>query len=378
MTSVPNLRLQLNGNNQLWLILIVFLVASCDLFKPVQTDSPRSTDQDDELDEVQGRRVYDPETGTYIVIENAPTEKMDTIRWRNVPVDPEQIIRSSEESFIVDEPGAGPARELGSEIIAPNVETKFLSSYNVTMMLPFLSDRFSPASEKLPANSDWALHFYSGAKMALEDLESEDISMTVSVIDGRETSMSAVQQLLRTNEDLQKAQLIIGPYRSETARLVADFAKRNNSVVFSPYTTSTEITSNNPNYVQVNPSLRSHCEAITRHARQRFNPEQIVLAQTIHQFTIRGFQLEGAGSDQEQLLAQIERPVLVAVAAGAARPDLAEVQDHKAAQFADWQLPDDLLWIEALPLTATGKVSKLTLRAQFEDYVHPDLREGRA
>lgn len=277
MTSVPNLRLQLNGNNQLWLILIVFLVASCDLFKPVQTDSPRSTDQDDELDEVQGRRVYDPETGTYIVIENAPTEKMDTIRWRNVPVDPEQIIRSSEESFIVDEPGAGPAQELGSEIIAPNVETKFLSSYNVTMMLPFLSDRFSPASEKLPANSDWALHFYSGAKMALEDLESEDISMTVSVIDGRETSMSAVQQLLRSSEDLRKAQLIIGPYRSETARLVADFAKRNNSVVFSPYTTSTEITSNNPNYVQVNPSLRSHCEAITRHARQRFNPEQIVL-----------------------------------------------------------------------------------------------------
>ena len=71
-----------------------------------------------------------------------------------------------------------------------------------------------------------------------------------------------------------------------------------------------------------------------------------------------------------------ERPVLVAVAAGQARPDLAEVQAHMAAHFAAWQLPDDLLWIEALPLTATGKVSKLTLRAQFADYVHPDLREA--
>lgn len=73
-----------------------------------------------------------------------------------------------------------------------------------------------------------------------------------------------------------------------------------------------------------------------------------------------------------------ERPVLVAVAAGEARPDLAEVQAHMAAHFAAWQMPDDLLWIEALPLTATGKVSKLTLREQFADYVHPDLREGRA
>jgi fatty-acyl-CoA synthase len=73
-----------------------------------------------------------------------------------------------------------------------------------------------------------------------------------------------------------------------------------------------------------------------------------------------------------------ERPVLVAVATGAARPDLAEVQAHMAAHFAAWQLPDDLLWIEALPLTATGKVSKLTLREQFADYVHPDLREAGA
>lgn len=71
-----------------------------------------------------------------------------------------------------------------------------------------------------------------------------------------------------------------------------------------------------------------------------------------------------------------ERPVLVAVPANDARPSLAEMQAHMAAHFAAWQLPDDLLWVEALPLTATGKVSKLTLRAQFADYLHPDLRGG--
>lgn len=73
-----------------------------------------------------------------------------------------------------------------------------------------------------------------------------------------------------------------------------------------------------------------------------------------------------------------ERPVLIAVAAGEARPTLQEVCTHMAEHFANWQLPDDLLWVEALPLTATGKVSKLTLRQHFAEYTHPDLRGDTA
>ncbi|MDF1804023.1 long-chain fatty acid--CoA ligase [Thalassovita sp.] len=69
-----------------------------------------------------------------------------------------------------------------------------------------------------------------------------------------------------------------------------------------------------------------------------------------------------------------ERPVLVAVPAGDARPSLEDIHAHMSEHFAKWQLPDDLIWAESLPLTATGKVSKLTLRKQFADYTLPDLR----
>ena len=41
---------------------------------------------------------------------------------------------------------------------------------------------------------------------------------------------------------------------------------------------------------------------------------------------------------------------------------------------AKWQLPDDMVFVDSLPLTATGKISKLTLRQQFTDYVLPDVR----
>ncbi|MCM2562531.1 long-chain-fatty-acid--CoA ligase [Lutimaribacter sp. EGI FJ00015] len=69
-----------------------------------------------------------------------------------------------------------------------------------------------------------------------------------------------------------------------------------------------------------------------------------------------------------------ERPVLVAVAAGTEKPSLDELHQHMLEHFAKWQLPDDVIWAKELPLTATGKVSKLTLRQTYADYKLPDLR----
>ncbi|MEZ5716808.1 MAG: hypothetical protein R3D85_17655 [Paracoccaceae bacterium] len=66
--------------------------------------------------------------------------------------------------------------------------------------------------------------------------------------------------------------------------------------------------------------------------------------------------------------------MLVAVAAGDDKPSLAELHEHMSEHFAKWQLPDDVVWVDELPLTATGKVSKLTLRKTMRDYTLPDLR----
>lgn len=69
-----------------------------------------------------------------------------------------------------------------------------------------------------------------------------------------------------------------------------------------------------------------------------------------------------------------ERPVLVVVCKGEAKPSLEDFHSLMSEHFAKWQLPDDVLYVDALPLTATGKVSKLTLRQTFKDYVLPDVR----
>ena len=67
-----------------------------------------------------------------------------------------------------------------------------------------------------------------------------------------------------------------------------------------------------------------------------------------------------------------ERPLLVVVPKGEERPGLDELHDLLLRSVAKWQLPDAVEYVEELPLTATGKVSKLTLRKMFEGYRLPD------
>jgi 3-(methylthio)propionyl---CoA ligase len=67
-----------------------------------------------------------------------------------------------------------------------------------------------------------------------------------------------------------------------------------------------------------------------------------------------------------------ERPLLVAVKKPGEEPTKQEILDTLNAKLAKWQLPDDVVFIDALPLTATGKISKKDLRAKFADYKLPE------
>ncbi len=67
-----------------------------------------------------------------------------------------------------------------------------------------------------------------------------------------------------------------------------------------------------------------------------------------------------------------ERPLLVVVKAPGADPKKDEILDLLASKIAKWQMPDDVVFVDALPMTATGKISKKDLRAKFADFKLPD------
>jgi acyl-CoA synthetase (AMP-forming)/AMP-acid ligase II len=62
-----------------------------------------------------------------------------------------------------------------------------------------------------------------------------------------------------------------------------------------------------------------------------------------------------------------ERPLLVAVAAEGETPTEEDLLAFYDGKIAKWQVPDKVVFVDALPLNATGKVLKRTLREQFAD-----------
>ena len=73
-----------------------------------------------------------------------------------------------------------------------------------------------------------------------------------------------------------------------------------------------------------------------------------------------------------------ERPVLVVVPHKGKHPSADEIIDRLRPHFAKWQLPDDVIYVDEIPHTATGKISKLKLRGVLDGmgYQLPDQRDA--
>ncbi|MEO8375632.1 MAG: AMP-binding protein, partial [Sphingomonas bacterium] len=63
-----------------------------------------------------------------------------------------------------------------------------------------------------------------------------------------------------------------------------------------------------------------------------------------------------------------ERPILLVVRKPGSSVSSDEITEHLAKHVAKWWLPDEIVFVDELPHTATGKLLKTELRAQFKDY----------
>jgi fatty-acyl-CoA synthase len=63
-----------------------------------------------------------------------------------------------------------------------------------------------------------------------------------------------------------------------------------------------------------------------------------------------------------------ERPLLLVVRKEGSAVSAEDIQAHLASHVAKWWLPDEILFVDSLPHTATGKLLKTALRAQYKDH----------
>ncbi len=66
-----------------------------------------------------------------------------------------------------------------------------------------------------------------------------------------------------------------------------------------------------------------------------------------------------------------ERPLLIIIPKEGAAPSKEDILSFMEGKIAKWWMPDDVAFVDEIPHTATGKISKLQLREKFTDYVLP-------
>ncbi|MGH8153807.1 MAG: 3-(methylthio)propionyl-CoA ligase [Rhodanobacteraceae bacterium] len=66
-----------------------------------------------------------------------------------------------------------------------------------------------------------------------------------------------------------------------------------------------------------------------------------------------------------------ERPIVIVVRKANAKVSRDDILALYTDKVAKWQIPDDVVFVDAIPLGATGKMQKRKLREQFKDYHLP-------
>ncbi len=235
-------------------------LSSCEWFKPARETPKDKVYKDDDIDDIQGTRVFDPETGEWRTVREV-YGPVDTVNWAALPEGKNPPITN-------DSPWNNGGGTGGGETPASPTGV-----YNVSLILPFLTQ--NARLNSINPNSTLALQFYAGAKLAYQKLIAEGVRLKISVMDSEGSTTKAGN--LTKGMDMLNADLIIGPYKRETVSLVAAFSKSKAIPLVVPFTAQMGVVENNPFYIQVNPSLKSHCEAITRHIRKRYQTDDVVL-----------------------------------------------------------------------------------------------------
>ena len=242
-----------------FLVALSLTTASCDLFKKAETTKPPTKRQE------QGNQGQ-TNNGTVLV---------DTVRWKidpkaKPPITTQTPTGTTNNGGIIVDGGSGNTSGSGGVVYDPKSTGNIKNSYDLALILPFFTAQFAGGTN--PAKSQFALDFYAGAKIAMDSLSTQPINLKVTVVDSR----SEFNGLL-ARYDVSRSDVILGPVEKENVPVAMDFSNRLQKIFVSPYFPTGDVEGGNPFFVQVKPSLKTHCENIVKHLRSRYKTEQVVL-----------------------------------------------------------------------------------------------------
>ena len=255
--------------NGIFLLILFVCTTACDPLKKVQPTT--GNNQQEELDVIEGKRVYNQETGQYEVVTDV-TGEMETINWEEETNTTPPISSDATDSGVSNPNDAANTNNSGPLL---DENTDFLPTYNMVLALPFMTHQNYSNDDEINPKSIPALNFYEGAKMAFDVLSNEGINLEVNVLDTK--AGEGDTRNLTALSTLQNAHLIIGTFKNSTAKIMAEYAQAKQIPFVSPYYPHNALVENNPYFVQLNPSVFAHTDATIQFLKSRYQDDQIVL-----------------------------------------------------------------------------------------------------
>ena len=199
--------------------------------------------------------TYNPNTGTYNPSTGTTTYPDGTVTYPSP--NPTDIVTPYPGGVTITPIGGGDGVKNG---------------YTLAVLMPFFTAQFAEGTATNPAKSQFALDFYAGVRLALDTLATQSMNMKVNVLDSRGDFNSILARY-----EVAKADVILGPVEKDNVPAAMDFANRQGKIYVSPYFPTGDIDNANPRFIQIKPSLKTHCENIMRNVRAKYKTEQIVL-----------------------------------------------------------------------------------------------------
>lgn len=153
--------------------------------------------------------------------------------------------------------------------------------HQVAIFVPLYLDSAFDASnnyrydKNFPKFINPGLEFYEGAQLALDSLEKEHVLLNIQIYDTRSSTQSVAQVL--QSPGFQNTELIIGHVvPGELQQLAAAAARLNIPFINVNFPNDGGIT-NNPDFVILNSTLRTHCEGIYKFMQRNYATKPILL-----------------------------------------------------------------------------------------------------
>jgi hypothetical protein len=173
------------------------------------------------------------------------------------------------------------AQALAGRAQVDTVHVDTSGRYQVAIFAPLFLDSAYDATtgdyrydKSFPKFINPGLEFYEGVQLALDSLQKEHAPLDVQIYDTRSTRQSLSQIL--ESPAFQNTELIIGHVMSgEMQQLAAAAARRNIPFINANFPNDGGIT-NNPDFIILNSTLRTHCEGIYKFLQRNYPLKPIV------------------------------------------------------------------------------------------------------